>query len=101
MSHPRVPRPFICPLTYHPNLLPNCATTRPTRPFLSGDLCSRCTPPFCRLHFPVPPPDAKLGQLRQEIAEYTQLPAHSFKLIHAGAVMKDDNAPGTYVSPVE
>ncbi|TFK83775.1 hypothetical protein K466DRAFT_589453 [Polyporus arcularius HHB13444] len=46
-----------------------------------------------RLHFPVPPPDAKLGQLRQEIAEYTQLPAHSFKLIHAGAVMKDDNAP--------
>ncbi|KAI0718965.1 hypothetical protein C8T65DRAFT_637570 [Cerioporus squamosus] len=46
-----------------------------------------------RLHFPVPPPDAKLGQLRHDIAEYTQLPAQSFKLIHAGAVMKDDNAP--------
>ncbi|RPD78198.1 hypothetical protein L226DRAFT_285558 [Lentinus tigrinus ALCF2SS1-7] len=46
-----------------------------------------------RLHFPVPPPDTRLGQLRHDIAEYTQLPAQSFKLIHAGAVMKDDNAP--------
>ncbi|KAI0356121.1 hypothetical protein OH77DRAFT_1478090 [Trametes cingulata] len=46
-----------------------------------------------RLHFSLPPPTAKLAQLRHEIAEYTQLPEHSFKLIHAGAVMKDDNAP--------
>ncbi|KAI9067247.1 hypothetical protein FKP32DRAFT_1644528 [Trametes sanguinea] len=46
-----------------------------------------------RLHFPLPPPGATLGQLRHEIAEYTHLPEHSFKLIHAGAVMKDDNAP--------
>ncbi|KAI0674947.1 hypothetical protein C8Q78DRAFT_1009753 [Trametes maxima] len=46
-----------------------------------------------RLHFALPPPSAKLGQLRHEIAEYTQLPEHSFKLIHAGAVMKDDSAP--------
>ncbi|KAI0779651.1 hypothetical protein C8Q74DRAFT_1197888 [Fomes fomentarius] len=46
-----------------------------------------------RLHFSPPPPNAKLGELRHEIAEYTQLPGQSFKLIHAGAVMKDDNAP--------
>ncbi|CDO68988.1 hypothetical protein BN946_scf184762.g4 [Trametes cinnabarina] len=46
-----------------------------------------------RLQFPLPPPDATLGQLRHEIAEYTHLPEKSFKLIHAGAVMKDDNAP--------
>ena len=45
----------------------------------------------------MPPPNAKLGQLRDEIAEYTQLPRDSFKLIHAGAVMKDDNALGTCV----
>lgn len=46
-----------------------------------------------RLHFSVPPPDAKLGELRKQIADYTQLPSGSFKLIHAGAVMKDDSAP--------
>ncbi|KAH9855153.1 hypothetical protein C2E23DRAFT_774100 [Lenzites betulinus] len=46
-----------------------------------------------RLHFALPPPSSKLGQLRHEIAEYTQLPEHSFKLVHAGAVMKDNNAP--------
>ncbi|OBZ68051.1 hypothetical protein A0H81_11850 [Grifola frondosa] len=46
-----------------------------------------------RLHFSLPPSDTKLSVIRQEIAEYTQLPEHSFKLIHAGAVMKDDNAP--------
>ncbi|KAI0829719.1 hypothetical protein BC628DRAFT_1358350 [Trametes gibbosa] len=46
-----------------------------------------------RLRFSLPPPSSKLGQLRHEIAEYTQLPERSFKLVHAGAVMKDDNAP--------
>lgn len=46
-----------------------------------------------RLHFPLPPPDTKLAAIRHQLAEYTQLPAQSFKLIHAGAVMKDDNAP--------
>ncbi|KAJ3559667.1 hypothetical protein NM688_g192 [Phlebia brevispora] len=46
-----------------------------------------------RLHFPLPPPDTKLAVIRQQLAEYTQLPANSFKLVHAGAVMKDDNAP--------
>ncbi|KAI0743746.1 hypothetical protein C8Q80DRAFT_1182948 [Daedaleopsis nitida] len=46
-----------------------------------------------RLRFALPPPTARLSELRHEIAEYTQLPEQSFKLIHAGAVMKDDNAP--------
>ncbi|GBE81424.1 hypothetical protein SCP_0311530 [Sparassis crispa] len=46
-----------------------------------------------RLHFSLPPPDTKLSAIRAELAEYTQLPPDSFKLIHAGAVMKDDNAP--------
>lgn len=45
------------------------------------------------LHFPVPPPDTTLGKLRADIAEYTHLPPSSFKLVHAGAVMKDDYAP--------
>ncbi|KIM69061.1 hypothetical protein SCLCIDRAFT_103605 [Scleroderma citrinum Foug A] len=44
------------------------------------------------LHFPIPPSDTTLGKLRADIAEYTQLPPESFKLIHAGAVMKDDQA---------
>lgn len=47
------------------------------------------------LHFPVPPPETKLGKLRTDLAEYTHLPLGSFKLIHAGAVMKDDSAPLT------
>lgn len=46
-----------------------------------------------RLHFPLPALDTKLGALRNTLAEYTHLPSSSFKLIHAGAVMKDDNAP--------
>ncbi|KAH9941004.1 hypothetical protein B0H21DRAFT_697248 [Amylocystis lapponica] len=46
-----------------------------------------------RLHFSLPPPDTKLSAIRAELAAYTQLPPQSFKLIYAGAVMKDDNAP--------
>jgi len=46
-----------------------------------------------RLHLPLPSPETKLGTIRRSLAEYTHLPEHSFKLIHAGAVMKDDNAP--------
>ncbi|KAH9920055.1 uncharacterized protein B0H18DRAFT_1025690 [Fomitopsis serialis] len=46
-----------------------------------------------RLHFPLPAPDAKLAEIRHEIATYTQLDPQSFKLVHAGAVMRDDNAP--------
>lgn len=45
------------------------------------------------LHFPVPPLSTTLGKLRADIAEYTHLPPSSFKLVHAGAVMKDDHAP--------
>jgi len=35
--------------------------------------------------------------IRRAIAEYTHLPEHSFKIIHAGAVMWDDNAPSSYL----
>ncbi|KAF7983333.1 hypothetical protein HWV62_23036 [Athelia sp. TMB] len=45
------------------------------------------------LHIPLPPPETKLGEVRKALADYTHLPIGSFKLIHAGAVMKDDNAP--------
>ncbi|KAF8838803.1 hypothetical protein BDN67DRAFT_970937 [Paxillus ammoniavirescens] len=45
------------------------------------------------LHFPIPSPNTPLGKLRADLAEYTHLPPTSFKLIHAGAVMKDDSAP--------
>lgn len=48
-----------------------------------------------RLTFPLPPPDAKLAVIRKQIADYTQMPPNSFKLVHAGAVMKDDNTPST------
>ncbi|KAI0790748.1 hypothetical protein C8Q75DRAFT_760479 [Abortiporus biennis] len=46
-----------------------------------------------RLYFPLPSPDTKLAEIRRELSEYTQLPPDSFKLVHAGAVMKDDHAP--------
>ncbi len=47
-----------------------------------------------RLHIDLPTdPNATLSTLRNELAEVTGLDATAFKLIHAGAVMKDDNAP--------
>lgn len=46
-----------------------------------------------RFTFDLPPPDTPLSQIRSSIAEYTHLPRDAFKLIHKGAVMKDDNAP--------
>ncbi|KIP01287.1 hypothetical protein PHLGIDRAFT_123483 [Phlebiopsis gigantea 11061_1 CR5-6] len=46
-----------------------------------------------RLTFPLPPSNAQLSEIRKQIADYTQMPPSSFKLVHAGAVMKDDNAP--------
>ncbi|KAK7692974.1 hypothetical protein QCA50_004615 [Cerrena zonata] len=46
-----------------------------------------------RLYFPLPAPDTKLAVVRKQISDYTQLSPDSFKLVHAGAVMKDDNAP--------
>lgn len=46
-----------------------------------------------RLQIPLPPPDTKLSVLRQTLSEHTRLPPNAFKLIYAGAIMKDDNAP--------
>ncbi|KII92813.1 hypothetical protein PLICRDRAFT_37606 [Plicaturopsis crispa FD-325 SS-3] len=46
-----------------------------------------------RLHLTLPPPDTPLKTLRRSLAEYTHLPPDGFKLIHSGAVMRDDNAP--------
>ncbi|KAI9572271.1 hypothetical protein HD554DRAFT_2015691 [Boletus coccyginus] len=45
------------------------------------------------LHFPIPPLNTPLGELRADLATYTHLPAGSFKLVYKGAVMKDDAAP--------
>lgn len=39
-----------------------------------------------------------LADLRKAIAEKTHLPPNSFKLIHAGAVMKDDGASRMFLS---
>ncbi|RXW14453.1 hypothetical protein EST38_g11400 [Candolleomyces aberdarensis] len=44
-----------------------------------------------RLAFALPPKDTPLSAIRQSLREYTQL--HSFKLVHKGAVLKDDQAP--------
>jgi len=52
-----------------------------------------CLTPRPRYHINLPAPTTKLAELRRSLAEFTQLPEHSFKLIHAGATMKDDNAP--------
>lgn len=66
---------------------------------LSGYLDSCPSIDAQRLSFPLPSPDTKLGVIRQQLADYTQLPPRSFKLVHAGAVMKDDNAPSEFCSP--
>ncbi|KAF5370742.1 hypothetical protein D9758_001944 [Tetrapyrgos nigripes] len=44
-----------------------------------------------KLSLPTLDPASPLSVLRKTIADWTQL--DSFKLIHAGALMKDDNAP--------
>ena len=49
----------------------------------------------------MPPPETKLGKLRADLAEYTHLPLSSIKLIHTGAIMKDDQAPRTYTMCVQ
>ncbi|KAF8210450.1 hypothetical protein K438DRAFT_157080 [Mycena galopus ATCC 62051] len=46
-----------------------------------------------RFSFDVPPPDTLLSVIRASVADFTSLPRDGFKLIHKGAVMKDDNAP--------
>ncbi|KAG9126211.1 hypothetical protein FRC07_004429 [Ceratobasidium sp. 392] len=43
----------------------------------------------------VPPDHYPLGSLRETLSGHTGLPPNSFKLVHSGAVMKDDNAPIT------
>lgn len=52
-----------------------------------------------RLYFPLPSPDTNLAVIRKQLADYTHLPEHSFKLVHAGAVMKDDNTPSMFHHP--
>ncbi|KAF8070592.1 hypothetical protein FPV67DRAFT_1487952 [Lyophyllum atratum] len=46
-----------------------------------------------RITFDLPAPDTPLYAVRKSLADYTHLPHDAFKLIHAGAVMKDDQAP--------
>jgi hypothetical protein len=53
------------------------------------------------LQIPLPPPDTKLSVLRQTLSEHTHLSPNAFKLIYAGAVMKDDNAPREYFLPTK
>jgi len=43
--------------------------------------------------FLLPPPSTPLKQIRDSIAQSIHLSPDAFKLIHAGAVMRDDNAP--------
>ena len=57
---------------------------------------SPSNPPLHRLQFPLPSPDTKLAVIREQIADHIHLPHSSFKLIHAGAVMKDDGAPSSW-----
>lgn len=45
-----------------------------------------------RLHVPLSDPDPTLGDLRTAIAQLTSLDPSAFKLIYAGAQMKDDAA---------
>ncbi len=45
------------------------------------------------LQIPLPPLDTKLAALRQSLSEHTHLAPNAFKLIYAGAIMKDDDAP--------
>ncbi|KAF7376283.1 Ubiquitin-like domain-containing protein [Mycena sanguinolenta] len=46
-----------------------------------------------RFTFDVPPPNTPLSVIRDSVAQFTSLPRDGFKLIHKGAVMRDDNAP--------
>ena len=55
--------------------------------------CPPLTPFSPRIAFDLPPPDTPLAAIRSSLAEYTHLAPDAFKLIHAGAVMKDDSAP--------
>lgn len=43
----------------------------------------------------VPPDHYPLSSLRETLSQHTGLPPNAFKLVHSGAVMKDENAPIT------
>jgi hypothetical protein len=49
---------------------------------------------------PLPSLDTTVAVFRQTLSEHTHLPPNSFKLIYAGAVMKDDSAPCEYFLPI-
>ncbi|KIK67233.1 hypothetical protein GYMLUDRAFT_135904, partial [Collybiopsis luxurians FD-317 M1] len=46
-----------------------------------------------RTSYQVQDPSIPLSDLKIFVAEWTHLPLDSLKLIHSGAIMKDDNAP--------
>lgn len=52
-----------------------------------------------RVEVPFPSSDTTLGQLRQQLSEYTAVPVDQFKLVYGGAVMKDNNAPRSFNLP--
>ncbi|CAE7054508.1 unnamed protein product [Rhizoctonia solani] len=43
----------------------------------------------------VPPDHYPLSSLRETLSQHTGLPPNAFRLVHSGAIMKDDNAPIT------
>ncbi|KAJ7217898.1 hypothetical protein GGX14DRAFT_598528 [Mycena pura] len=51
-----------------------------------------CLSSVSRFSFQLPAPETPLRAVRDAVANLTHLPPDGFKLIHKGAVMKDDNA---------
>ncbi|KAJ6499137.1 hypothetical protein C8R45DRAFT_981240 [Mycena sanguinolenta] len=46
-----------------------------------------------RFTFDLPPPNTPLSVIKDSVAQFTSLPRDGFKLVHGGAVLRDDNAP--------
>ncbi|KIJ49468.1 hypothetical protein M422DRAFT_777418 [Sphaerobolus stellatus SS14] len=46
-----------------------------------------------RLSIPLQRHDLTLGEVRKALADYSHVPTSNFKLIYAGATMRDDNLP--------
>jgi hypothetical protein len=78
---PDEPRPY--PAPFHPS------PHTPHSPFHLPVFPSRTH----SLQIPLPPLDTKLSALRQTLSDHTHLAPNAFKLIYAGAIMKDDDAP--------